>query len=46
MAANAVIAGVYLPPAASHTAGDVGAMHHDMSPPMSPDYLIRIVVFL
>jgi hypothetical protein len=35
MAANAVIAGVYLPPAAPLTAGDVGAMHHDMSPDVS-----------
>jgi hypothetical protein len=35
MAADAVIAGVYLPPAAPHTAGDVGAMHHDMSPDVS-----------
>jgi hypothetical protein len=46
MAAYAVIAGAYLPRAAPNTTGDVGAVHHDMSPQMPPDYLIRIVVFL
>jgi hypothetical protein len=35
MAADAVIAGVYMPPAAPHTAGAVGAVHHDMSPDVS-----------
>jgi hypothetical protein len=35
MAADAVIAGVYLPPAAPRTAGEVGAVHHDMSPDVS-----------
>jgi hypothetical protein len=35
MAADAVIAGVYLPPAAPDTAGDVDAVHHDMSPDAS-----------
>jgi hypothetical protein len=32
MPAYAVIAGAYLPHAAPDTAGDVGAVHHDMSP--------------
>jgi hypothetical protein len=35
MAAAAVIAGVQLSPAAPHTSGDVGAVHHDMSPDAS-----------
>src|SRR5260370_6653987 len=35
MAADTVIAGAYMPPAAPHTAGDVGAVHHDMSPDVS-----------
>jgi hypothetical protein len=35
MAADAVIAGVYLPPAAPDTAGAVDAVHHDMSPDAS-----------
>jgi hypothetical protein len=35
MAADAVIAGAYLPPAAPDTASDVGAVHHDMSPDVS-----------
>ena len=32
MQAYAVIAGAYLPHAAPDTAGDVGAVHHNMSP--------------
>jgi hypothetical protein len=32
MSAYAVVAGAYLPHAAPDTAGDVGAVHHDMSP--------------
>jgi len=35
MAADAVIGGVYLPPAAPHIAGDVDAVHHDVSPDVS-----------
>jgi hypothetical protein len=35
MAADAVTAGVQLPPAAPDTASDVGAMHHDVSPDVS-----------
>jgi hypothetical protein len=30
MAAHAVLAGAYLPHAATDAAGDVGAVHHDM----------------
>jgi hypothetical protein len=32
MAAYAVMAGLYLADVASDTAGDVGAVHHDISP--------------
>ena len=32
MTAYAVMAGLYLADAASDTAGDVGAVHHDISP--------------
>ncbi len=32
MTAHAVMAGICLADAASDTAGDVGAVHHDMSP--------------
>lgn len=32
MTADAVMAGLYLADAASDTAGDVGAVHHDISP--------------
>jgi hypothetical protein len=35
MAADAVIAGVQLTPAAPDTASDVGAVHHDVSPDVS-----------
>jgi hypothetical protein len=32
MTAHAVLAGLYLADAASDTAGNVGAVHHDISP--------------